>query len=55
MSVGYDYVVSSLIAHELLFSMPNNFNVSEIDLDEKLSKTSEAYRVEFSKRLTVVG
>lgn len=50
--VGYDYLVEYLISSQVLFSIPDDFGVSEIDIDEILSKTSPAYQVEFHKRLT---
>ncbi len=50
-SVGYDYVVQCLIHHELFFSIPCDFSVSEIDLEEALSNCSEQYRVGFASRL----
>ena len=55
LSVGYDYVVSCLISHELFFSIPEDFGVTEIDLDEELSNTSDAYREELVRRLSAKG
>lgn len=49
--VGYDYVVSCLIAHELTFSIPKRFRLTEIDLRECLAKTSTGYRRGFGDRL----
>lgn len=51
--LGYDFVVRCVVAHELLFSVPDNFHVPEIDLNEELSKTSDAYRTEISARLSM--
>ena len=51
-SVGYDYVVQCLVRHELLFSVPEKFKVTEIDLDEVLGKTSAQYRKELKRRLS---
>lgn len=50
-SVGYDYVVSCLIGHELLFSVPDDFSVGEIDLAEELKKCSPGYRSEVERRI----
>ncbi len=52
-SAGYDYIVENLINYELYFSIPRNFNVSEINFEEALSKVSESYRIELTKRLSV--
>jgi hypothetical protein len=49
-SIGYDYVVDSLIRNELFFSIPDEFDVSEIDLNEALADTSAEYRGELAKR-----
>lgn len=54
-SVGYDYVVGSLIGNELLFSVPDDFEVTEIDLRKALSKCSPKYRKELTRRLTDKG
>lgn len=43
-SVGYDYVVGCVIRHELLFSIPDEFSVGEIDLAEAIDGTSSEYR-----------
>jgi len=55
MSVGYDYVVNRIVAHELFFSIPKDFCISEVDLSETLSKTGDAYRDELTKRLSAIG
>jgi hypothetical protein len=54
-SVGYDYVVKCVVAHELFFSIPKDFSLSEIDLDEALSNVSETYRDTFNGRLSAAG
>lgn len=51
-SVGYDYVVSCLVRHELFFSIPDQFRVTEIDLDEVIAETSALYRDELKQRLS---
>lgn len=50
-SVSYDYVVSCLIGHELVFSIPDDFNVTEIDLEYELAQSSKKYREGFGRRL----
>jgi hypothetical protein len=55
MSVGYDYVVECVIRNELFFSIPGDFKITEIDLDEALSGTSTKYQKELSKRFAAKG
>jgi hypothetical protein len=55
MSVGYDYVVDCVIRNELPFSIPDDFKITEIDLDEALSGTSGKYQKELSKRFAAKG
>ncbi len=50
-SVSYDYVISCLIGHELRFSIPSNFRVTEIDIDAELAKTSAGYQKWFADAL----
>jgi hypothetical protein len=54
-SVGYDYVVNCVIQNELFFSIPSDFKITEIDLDEALSGTSGKYQKELSKRFAAKG
>jgi hypothetical protein len=54
-AVSYDYVVGCLVKNELLFSVPDDFQVTEIDLEEELSGGSESYREELLKRLSEKG
>lgn len=54
-SVGYDYVVECVIRNELLFSIPDDFKITEIDLDKALSGTSRKYQKELSKRFAAKG
>jgi hypothetical protein len=51
-SISYDYVVQCLIAHELEFSFPLDFRVTEIDLDEVLSRTSKRYQKWFANAVS---
>lgn len=55
LSVGYDYVVNCLIQHELHFSVPEDFCITEVDLSETLFNCSETYRIEFKDRLGKAG
>lgn len=50
--VGYDYLVGCLIAREQKFSMPPDFDVGEIDIEDVLSKTGEAYQSWFRQALS---
>ncbi|CUH89611.1 hypothetical protein PH5382_03559 [Phaeobacter sp. CECT 5382] len=43
-SVGYDYVVERLVRLEQKFSMPDDFDLSEIGLDEASAEVSLEYR-----------
>lgn len=43
-SVSYDYVVACLPRHEMRFSIPKDFGVTEIDLDEEIGEASIEYR-----------
>jgi hypothetical protein len=54
-SVGYDYVVDCLVRNELLFSIPDEFVITEIDLNEALSVSSADYRSELVKRFSAKG
>jgi hypothetical protein len=54
-SVGYDYIVQSVIRNELLFSIPDKFAITEIDLNEALSGTSAAYQNDLAKRFAAKG
>lgn len=55
MPVGYDYIVDCLIRHELFFSIPDEFAITEIDLDESLVGCSSEYRQGLAKRLSAKG
>lgn len=55
MSIGYDYVVNCLVGCELIFSVPDNFEVSEIDLEGVLSKTRKSYQKEMRRKMEEKG
>jgi hypothetical protein len=50
--IGYDYVVECLVRHELLFSIPKDFEVGEIDLDSAIAATSPSYQKELERRIS---
>ncbi len=54
-SVGYDYVVGRLLDAELKFTLPKDFDLSEIDVEECLKGASNEYRVWLRKQLIRVG
>lgn len=43
-SVSYDYVVAALLRSGLKFTVPDNFNVTEIRMAEKLEGASASYK-----------
>ena len=53
--MSYDYVVACLLGRELRFSIPNDFAVTEIDLDEEMGEASAEYRFWFREALTSIG
>jgi hypothetical protein len=54
-SVGYDYVVSCLVSNELLFSVPDDFSVGEINLAQELSMCSTTYQKQLANRFADKG
>jgi hypothetical protein len=53
--IGYDYIVECLLKNELLFSVPENFSVSEFYFDEALEGCSDEYIKNLEKRLRARG
>jgi len=51
-TVDYSYVVSCLFSNEILFSVPEGFNTSEINYEDELAVTSKDYKVEMKKRIS---
>lgn len=43
-SVSYDYVVSALLRSQLKFTVPNDFAVTEININEDIKDASSAYK-----------
>ena len=54
-SVSYDYVVGRLLRAELRFTLPEDFAVTEIDLENELAEAGPAYRKWFVRELTRIG
>lgn len=54
-SIGYDYIVKYLLNNEILFNIPDDFQVSEFDIQEILAVRSNLYRVEMTRRLSKKG
>ena len=54
-SAGYDYVVGCLVRHQLKFSIPKNFDLTEIRLRRELDGAEEDYRTWLANELTRIG
>jgi hypothetical protein len=54
-SIGYDYVVACLLKSELTFTVPTDFKVTEISIEEHLIESSSAYRNEMEERFKAAG
>lgn len=54
-SVSYDYVVRSLLCSELKFTVPDDFAITEIDMNEALEGTSTSYRNWVTSEMKRVG
>ncbi len=54
-SVGYDYVVGALLRRRLKFSVPDDFDVGEIDINGELDEADEAYRDWMAGELNRIG
>ena len=54
-NVGYDYLVAVLLRHQLHFSVPEDFDVSEIDLDEEIAPATGDYKAWFRSELHRIG
>ncbi|OKL42907.1 hypothetical protein [Pseudovibrio exalbescens] len=50
-SVGYDHVVGCLLRHEIRFSVPEDFEIHEIDLHEELKGASAEYKNWFANEM----
>jgi len=54
-SISYDYIVGRLLRAGLRFSLPNDFTITEIDLEEELANSSPYYRRWFIAELERIG
>jgi hypothetical protein len=54
-SVGYDYVVGRLLRSQLRFSVPDDFDLTEIDVSCELRGAKKNYRAWFESELKRVG
>lgn len=54
-SIGYDHIVACVVRNELLFSVPDNFEVTEVDLRRVVSRTSAAYQDALTQHLAAKG
>lgn len=54
-SVSYDYVVACLLRYELRVSLPEDFAVIEIDLEEEVNAASAEYRIWFCEALAHIN
>lgn len=54
-SIGYDYVVQRLLRSQLMFTMPGDFDITEIDMMESLQGASNDYRSWLEGQLDHIG
>lgn len=54
-SVGYDYLVGTLLRRGIKFSIPNDFNLTEINLAEELAKANENYKAWIKMELAKIS
>ncbi len=54
-SVGYDYVVACLLRSEIRFTIPDDFEVTEIDIAEEVADATPTYRSWLSDELQRIG
>jgi hypothetical protein len=54
-NIGYDYVVGCLVRHQLKFSIPEDFNLGEIQLCDELDGAEESYREWLTNELKRIG
>jgi hypothetical protein len=54
-SVSYDYVVAALLRREIRFTVPQDFDLSEISMDEELAGASLDYRNWVRQQMKEVG
>jgi hypothetical protein len=54
-NIGYDYVVGSLLRHQLRFTIPDDFNLTEISAAEETERATPQYRRWLLKELKRIG
>ncbi|MEP3893179.1 MAG: hypothetical protein ABJN52_04195 [Litorimonas sp.] len=54
-SVSYDYVVARLLRSELKFSVPDDFEITEVQMKENLEGASRRYKSWIKTEMTRVG
>jgi hypothetical protein len=54
-NVGYDYVVAALLRHQLKFSVPDDFEVGEINVRHEIEGAEQAYRDWLAGELIRIG
>ncbi len=54
-SVSYDYVVSALLNSQLKFSIPNDFDVTEINISDEVSTAKKPYQDWIVSELERIG
>ena len=54
-SVGYDHVVGCLLRHQLKFSIPDDFDLTEISVPEELAGADDDYRQWLIGEMTRIG
>lgn len=54
-NVGYDYLVERVVSSQLKFSMPKDFNLSEVSLSEALQGASSEYKSWINTELMEIG
>ncbi|QTG17331.1 hypothetical protein G6M86_29040 (plasmid) [Agrobacterium tumefaciens] len=54
-NVSYDYVVGTLLSRQIRFSVPDDFAVTEIELEDEIEDASESYKEWFRSELRRIG
>lgn len=54
-SIGYDYLVGTLLRRGLRFSLPDDFDLGEIDASSEIAGTSKDYKAWFRRELERIG
>lgn len=54
-NIGYDYLVGTLLRQGIRFSLPDDFDLGEIDAGAEIAKTDKNYRAWFRRELQRIG